>query len=159
VRNVGVNHLEKSENRGRGAGSICAVDKGIGLRVGIRIIERDAAVADGDLHGTVELEGGEVVTDEVEVVVDGVAAGGVGKVGLDAGGAQFDDAAGLLVEADAELVVGQCRAGSSRFGFGRGLAFLYDGIAAAGERRQVANEYGQFAAGQTLCGKGPACLV
>ena len=74
-----------------------------------------------DLHRAVALEVGQIVADEVEVVVDRVAAGGVGEVGVEALGAQFDDAAGLLVQADAELVVVQRRAGGRRLGFGRGL--------------------------------------
>ena len=88
-----------------------------------------------------------------------MAAGGVGEVGLDASRTQFDDAARLLVHADAHLAVLDDRAVGLQRGIGRGFAFFRDGVAPAGEWRQVAHPHGQLAAGETLRGNGPALVV
>ncbi len=49
MRDVGVHHLQKGQDRGRGAGRVGAVDEAVGLRVGLRVVEPDVIAVDGDL--------------------------------------------------------------------------------------------------------------
>ena len=112
--------------------------------------DQRAVLADADRHGAVALEVRQVVADQVEVIVQGLAAAGVGEVAVDAVARQLDDAAGLLVHAQANDAVVERRRPVQPPGLVAVRRARGDGVAAGGKGRHVLRQEDQLARGQPL---------